>query len=300
MKTILGRTLAFAAAIAVVAACSNDGINAPGSVNPTLEPIPNDAFGFEAVAGKVKVCTFDEDGTFTTVASSGAPATILSPTTIDAGTCHVTWLRNAYVGSVNFTVTLTAPAGASVDRLFLKHTDAAQSVDLLDPAGCEGTMDIPLSTTFTLANASEGATIWFKQCPVMPEPPGDCVGLTPGFWKNWANHFTAAQFALLLDGTSSASLTNAQATAVLGANNPPLARMRKFLLANELTMSLTNSVGLPNPSGGSLTGDCAIGNSDLADVIALAKLMSANPGNYNNGQFNAVGSLLDQFANMDD
>lgn len=194
-------------------------------------------------------------------------------------------------------MTQTGPVGFDLLRLLVNHTNDALDLNYEDV--CGGTVPIPSSVTVDLTDNLDGAVIWFKQCdaPPPPPPPSDCVGLTPGFWKNWANHYTPSQFATLLDGTSSASLTNQQATAVLSANNPALKRLKKFLLANELTISLTGSP-YPNPSGGSMAGSCILNGKTLAEAIALAKAIIANPGGYTNQQIIAAGTVLDNFANM--
>jgi hypothetical protein len=166
---------------------------------------------------------------------------------------------------------------------------------------CGGPKNISPSVVVNLPSANDGAVIYFKQCdvgaPPPPPPPPTCDGLTPGFWKNYSNHFTEAQFALLLDGTSSASLTNSEAEAVLSGNNPALTRLRKFLLANELTISLTNSA-FNTPVRGSLGGSCTLNGGTLASAIANARTILANPAAFTNQQILDAGTVLDNFANL--
>lgn len=296
-----------AAALVVMAACSGDStISGPGPASYTLAPIPNDGTMFDAVPGAVKVCTFDGPAIVTTSQNPpGGGTSIEANSDLILVECSITWLSNGQAGPFEVTVTQTGPDTPRLRRLAVLHTDPAQTIDIIDPLGCDGTDDIPTSATVNVGGDA-GAVIWLKQCaplppPPPPPPPADCHGLTPGFWKNWANHYTAEQFALIIDGTSFADESNAFVTSVLNGNNPAIVRLKKFVYANELTMSLTalgNTV--PNPSGGSISGTCSIGGEDLADALALAHLMLANPGDYTNGQINNLGSLLDAFANMDD
>jgi hypothetical protein len=230
---------------------------------------------------------------------------IETPSAVAAGTCSVTWLINGQAGPFDVTISQVGPAGFNVRRLAVFHTDPTRNVNHEDPLGCEGTAEIPTSTVVTIDNASQGAAVWFKQCaplpppPPPPPPPGDCSGLTPGFWKNWANHYSGGQFALLIDGTSTPDISNAAATTVLGGNNPALTRLKKFLLANELTLSLTANPALPNPSEGSLTLTCSIAGSSLGDALTLARaIIAANGVGYTNQQILNAGTVLDAFANM--
>ncbi len=293
------RCLAVAFAIVGVTACSSNEITAPDNSAFTLAPIPDNANYYLPVAGAVKVCSFLGPGQFTTSATpSGGGTTIETTTSLGVNECSITWLSNGAPGPYTVTVTQVGPTGFDLFRLYVQHTNRALDENHQDPAGCLGTLAIPSSENTTVGGAA-GAAFWFKQCsPTPPPPPEGCFGLTPGFWKNWANHYTAAQFATLIDGTSFPSLTNAQAKSILSANNPALTRLRKFLLANQLTMSLSNQPGFPNPSGGALSGDCRVGGNLLSSTIITALDMLANPGDYTTQEILDLGTVLDTFANL--
>lgn len=298
------RNVMAAIAVAALSACSTERVSAPDVVpNATLVPIAAPPDQHQPVPGAVKVCSFNNTAfttSFTTATAAGLPSQLEAVTpALTNGECSVTWLRNGFAGSVNVTVTQTGPAGFQLSNLAVIYTAGAG--DGFAAADVCGQPPVNLSPTVnvTLPNASAGVVIYFKQCQVQtpPPPPPSCNGLTPGFWKNYDNHFTEQQFAILLDGTSSANLTNAAAKTVLGGNNPALTRLKKFLLANELTISLTNSL-YNTPMRGSLAGTCVLNGDSLANAIALAKAIIANPGAYTNQQILDAGTVLDNFANL--
>ena len=111
------------------------------------------------------------------------------------------------------------------------------------------------------------------------------MGLTPGYWKNWRNHYTSAQFCELVQGTvadvDGCTADRAAADAIFehwdASPGDEMTIVLAFLLANQLTLNLTQTT-LPNPSEGSLVLGSSIECSGtpivLSDVIedALACL----------------------------
>ncbi len=97
----------------------------------------------------------------------------------------------------------------------------------------------------------------------------DCVGLTPGYWKNWRNHYTAEQFQILLAGTIAGSIAEVDAIfEEYDASNPQdLTILKAFTLANQLTLNLTQNSHLPNPSGGSLFPFCTLRDYPSAPTL---------------------------------
>lgn len=93
-----------------------------------------------------------------------------------------------------------------------------------------------------------------------PSPSASCVGLGPGYWANWRNHYTEAQFTSLLAGTLATSVAEADAalSSVGCGGTNALACMRRFLLANQLTLNLAQQPELPNPENASLSLTCAV------------------------------------------
>ncbi|UCC25433.1 MAG: hypothetical protein JSU98_17180, partial [Gemmatimonadales bacterium] len=81
-----------------------------------------------------------------------------------------------------------------------------------------------------------------------------CIGLTPGYWSNWENHYTPEQFARLLDGTIADVGTDAdniaEAEYVLSSigcdGGDAVHCLRRFQLSNQLTLNLTQTSGVFN------------------------------------------------------
>jgi hypothetical protein len=162
------------------------------------------------------------------------------------------------------------------------------------------------ATTVTLAAGGE-ATVTFTNHSI-------CMGLTPGYWKNWRNHYTDAQFCVVLQGTiadvgdCTADIAAADAIFDWWSANPDdyMTILKAFLLADQLTINLTQNPGLPNPSNGSLvpecvcgwspTAPCTCGTVSLGDAIAAALDILAHPGDYTRDQVLDVKNELAGFA----
>ncbi len=114
---------------------------------------------------------------------------------------------------------------------------------------------IPVSPTEQCVSVEAGgmATVTFYNW-------APCMGLTPGYWKNWRNHYTAAQFEILLAGTIAPSIAEADEIFEHWDASPgdELTIVKAFLLANQLTLNLTQHPELPNPSEGSLVPGCSL------------------------------------------
>jgi hypothetical protein len=103
---------------------------------------------------------------------------------------------------------------------------------------------------------------------------GPCDGLTPGYWSNWDNHYTEEQFLMLLEGTvaeGDIGLAEFYLSSFGCDGGDALHCMRRFLLANQLTLNLTQRPELPNPDDAGLVGLCSIeGIGTLEDAIDQA------------------------------
>lgn len=144
----------------------------------------------------------------------------------------------------------------------------------------------------------------------------NCVGRTPGYWSNWRNHYTDAQFLSLLSGTIATSIAEADAyltSTGCDDEQDALACMRRMLLANQLTMSLTqanaNGAGLFNDPSlpANLTGFCEVSDTqfrnetglDLAGWLEIAlAIHAANGSGYTREEILEVKDALDAFANL--
>ncbi|MGD8700475.1 MAG: prealbumin-like fold domain-containing protein, partial [Gemmatimonadales bacterium] len=97
-----------------------------------------------------------------------------------------------------------------------------------------------------------------------------CDGLTPGYWSNWRNHYSEAQFLVLLEGTIASSIAEADDfLASVGCDgDDALLCMKRFLLANQLTLNLTMMLDLPNPDGAELYRACQLDqHPDVAENL---------------------------------
>ncbi len=288
----VARTTGFALAVAALAGCESGTVTSPAAVSAVKAGAPGKV---TVVAGLVTICKDGPAGTynFTITAAGGRVGTLLQggSFTVAAGSCVDVWqaLPNPPSTDPLVTVTVTEvnlPSGTQFDSI-------------VPTAPIAPTISGP-AIAFQV-NFYHGAVgVYYNSLvppPPPPPPPSDCVGLTPGYWKNWKHHYTQAQFLLLLTGTISAGNVS-QATTWLGINNPSYERLRKFVLANQLTLNLTGTT-LPNPSGGNLTGDCALPDgTQLGATLATALDMLANPGNYTSAQMDAISTILDEFANL--
>jgi hypothetical protein len=140
----------------------------------------------------------------------------------------------------------------------------------------------------------------------------NCIGLTPGYWGNWDNHYTEEQFLLLLQGTIgegvSLETVNFWLSSVGCDNGDALHCMRRFLLANQLTLSLTQKAPA-NPDlfvpveGGqpvTLFYACQVPGvpGNLGEWIDRALAILADPDSYSREYILQVKDVLDKFANL--
>jgi uncharacterized protein (DUF2141 family) len=130
---------------------------------------------------------------------------------------------------------------------------------------------------------------------------GPCDGLTPGYWSNWRNHYTEDQFTTLLAGTVASSIEDADSTldSVGCDGDDALHCMKRFLLANQLTLNLTQHPELPNPDGAGLVRLCSIeGVGTLQSAIDDALEILANPESFGRDATLAVKNRLAAFAEL--
>lgn len=166
----------------------------------------------------------------------------------------------------------------------------------------------PIADKVELTRDGSGATDDIEVCflPAPPPPPSVCIGLTPGYWKNWDNHYTTEQFQSLVDWVNAytgESLTIDDIVDALSYGGPDaVQKLWKFYYSNLLTLALTDIGDLPNPDGAGLTEDCTLPDSSqsLADALDAAEAIFADPGSYKRKDINGVKDILDAFANMGD
>jgi hypothetical protein len=124
-------------------------------------------------------------------------------------------------------------------------------------------------------------------------------GLTPGFWKNWRNHYTSAQITEILRGTIASSIRDLDDCFVRYAAADPVRHLRAFILANQLTMRLTELRSYPNPSGGNVVGSCTLvyGNQQqqLQNILSAAQAELSTTNRFVQLR---LAAILDAFANM--
>jgi len=127
-------------------------------------------------------------------------------------------------------------------------------------------------------------------------------GLTPGYWKNWRNHYTDSQILILLAGTIAPTIAQADAIFAKWDNSPgdEVSHVAAFLLSCQLTSNLTQHPELPHPSGGSLVPECTLPGIEhnlgwwMAEALAI---WNAGGAGYTREYMTQVAGVLDAFCN---
>jgi hypothetical protein len=205
------------------------------------------------------------------------------------GECLVVWRAAAAPPDSDPLVTVTVGEVNLPTDMQLDSVTVA-SVIAEDPSTFAG------PDAWARVNFYHGATITFYNSEA---PPTLCDGLTPGYWKNWRNHYTDAQFTTLLSGTIASSIAEADAILNGSSSKDAIVQLRMFVLANQLTLNLTGTE-LPNPDDAGLAGDCTAwsGSATLGSTLDLGLAMLANPSAYTRGQILAAKDVLDAIANL--
>lgn len=140
----------------------------------------------------------------------------------------------------------------------------------------------------------------------VPEPPEipELNGLTPGYWKNWRNHYTPAQFSALLKGTIAGDTATADSIfkKYSAAPGKELTILQAHLLAAQLTLNLTKMADLPNPDGACLVAGGKVkwngATATVGEAVAGALDILAGPGAFSRQQILDVKDLLDRINNL--
>jgi hypothetical protein len=114
--------------------------------------------------------------------------------------------------------------------------------------------DMPTNTPTETATNTPTFTPTHTATPTQTCPADNPCSFirSPGFWKNWNNHFTQAQFEALIAATAHySSLTVAQAEAILDNNAD---QYHRHLLSAELNVAWNPSLGTAVYNFGSLAG----------------------------------------------
>ena len=290
-------------ALGLLAACAGDPVG-PIARGPSLGVADGSA------PPDVVICHVGPEGTSNTfqitasnaggVLPLGSTVTLPAYPTLEAvnaSGCVVVWgalypspvdgaFTDVTVTEINMPSTLTLLRIVAYDRF---------GEQWLEPA--------PASRAVTMSvNYDNPGRAYFKHDGTQPPPPG-CNGLTPGYWKNWRNHYTTAQFTTMIQGTIAGSIAEADAIlkAKEGGSSSAIVKLRKFILANQLTLNLMANPGFPNPDDAELSLGCTtiIGGPDLASALATALQMHANPSAYSALQILDIKDQLDALANLD-
>jgi hypothetical protein len=131
-------------------------------------------------------------------------------------------------------------------------------------------------------------------------PGTTCSGFGPGYWANWRNHYTEAQFNTLLLGTIALNTLEANVflTSVGCDGLDSLACLRRSLLVAQLNVNLAMHPELPNAQGATLAPSCSSPGvaGSLGDWILKAQTILANPDAYTREEIlmtrNALASFL--------
>jgi len=180
-------------------------------------------------------------------------------------------------------------------------------IDVLVPAGSTE-LSVQLFSWDDPANNLEPASLYWVLGALEledPPPPPVCDGLTPGYWRNWSNHYEEEEFEELVDWVNDYTdgvfpdVTIPQITAILSyGGSDAVLRLKKFYYANLLTLALTDHPGLPNPDAAGLGEDCTHPDFDetLGEALDAAEEIFENGGS--RGYINAVKDILDKIANL--
>jgi hypothetical protein len=128
----------------------------------------------------------------------------------------------------------------------------------------------------------------------------NCIGLTPGYWVNWRNHYTEEEFTSLLVGTIASSIADADyKLSSLGCDNDDAIHcLQRFILANQLTLNLTSSDLLFKP--GEMYPMCELfGYPEITGTIEdwIAGALDAISEGLPRDVILCYKSVLDLFAN---
>lgn len=140
---------------------------------------------------------------------------------------------------------------------------------------------------------------------VTPPDTHDLFGLTPGYWKNWRNHYTSEQFAALLAGTIAENIDSADLifTTYNAKQKNVESILKAQLLATQLTINLSRMPEMPNPDNAYLSkyGQVEWNNEviTVGDAVNKALYILANPSVYTRDEILAVKDLLDMINNME-
>jgi hypothetical protein len=159
---------------------------------------------------------------------------------------------------------------------------------------------IPTTLTYATSTLSSGESVTHEFGNV-----AICDGLTPGYWYNWDNHYDRWQFESLLAGTIASTVD--EAMDILHSEGcdgeDSLHCMRRFLLANQLTLNLTMYPDWHN-DGAELYRACRLCqhpevDEDLEFWLSEALAIHDQDGvDYTRDQILTVKTVLDWFANM--
>jgi len=121
----------------------------------------------------------------------------------------------------------------------------------------------PTSVVFTLNSGDGTVTYNFSNS-------AGCGGLTPGYWKNWRNHYNVTEITNLLQGTIASNYTNLDAIFTIFDNSPcnELHHLQAMILANQLTLNLSQT-NLKNWEK-NLVGACLISGNESAGTLENA------------------------------
>ncbi|MGD2071746.1 MAG: hypothetical protein PVI57_23980 [Gemmatimonadota bacterium] len=275
----------------VLGACSEPAGPGPEALDlrPLKQEVPT-----PIVPGQISVCKEGPAGTYTFEGTvTDGSGSLSSPLDVDAGSCAVifTTVQDQPVSDVTVVET-GIPEGVEFEKV----------VVFADLSGTVTETTYTENSAPASANTYHGSVVVFYNVELPPPPPEICVGLTPGYWKNWKNHYAMEEFASLLAETNFSDLTVEEATAVLKkGGKDPLDKLMKFMLANELTLALTETE-LPNPDGAALSAGCVDPEGDMelgAALEAAWAIVLADGEGYSKHDILMYKDILDRIANMD-
>ncbi len=201
-------------------------------------------------------------------------------------------LTDDKLGVIALSKTILAP-GESASGIL---TYTVQESDLPDPL--QNTATVTGYYNQTTVTAQDNASV------ILLVPDEELYGLTPGYWKNWRNHYTDEQFKALLVGTIAPDINTANAIFGKYSSRPgmELTILKAHLLATQLTLNLTKMPDLTNLDGAFLVESGLIEwegmEITIAEAVQQALDIWTNPEIYTRSQILEAKNLLDYINNL--
>ena len=198
----------------------------------------------------------------TSVSPTTASATSASPTSVSPTSASATPASPTSASPTSASPTSASPTSASSTSV----SPTSASPTSMSPTSASPTSDSPTSASPTSASPTSAS-------PTSQVPPCHCDGLSPGFWRNWRNHYSAKEMKQLLPGTVASSLADVDAVFASGSGKDWLVKLRSVVLTHQLTVAWSAS-DLPRfDETADLQMSCEVQHVSLSEMIDEAQVL---------------------------